>query len=256
MRLSIIQTDLVWESPQKNLLSLEKKMKELAGKTDLVVLPETFSTGFTMQTEQFSEAMDGETMRTLKQYAATYQMAVCGSFIAKDGENYYNRAFFVFPHGEIASYDKRHLFRMGEENKHFSAGKERCIVQYMGWNICLMVCYDLRFPVWSRNVGNEYDLLIYVANWPHARQHVWESLLLARAIENICFVCGVNRIGKDHNGFEHKGASQLISPKGQIMAHAGETENILTTTLDKTSLDHFRHKFPAWKDADTFHITP
>ena len=254
MRISIIQTDIHWEAPKQNLLSLENKLQELAGKTDLVVLPETFSTGFSMQTEQTAEPMDGETMSTLRHFAATFQTALCGSFVAKDGGRYFNRAFFVHPHGETVHYDKRHLFRMGEENKHFAAGRERCIVPYMGWNICLMVCYDLRFPVWSRNVGNEYDLLIYVANWPHARQHVWETLLSARAIENVCFVCGANRIGKDNNGLAHHGGSQLISPKGKIIAHAGNEAQILTATIDRSEIETLRTKFPTWKDADAFSL--
>ena len=160
-----------------------------------------FSTGFSMQSKILAEPNSGETITTLKQWAAKFQLAICGSYIATENELFYNRAFFLTPEGEEFYYDKRHLFRMGREAEHFSAGDKRLIIPYHGWNICLLVCYDLRFPVWSRNVGNEYDLLIYVANWPIPRRLVWDTLLRARALENQCYVCGVNRVGTDGSNF-------------------------------------------------------
>ena len=180
---------------------------------------------------------------------------MAGSFIAKDNGKFYNRAFFITPEGEEHYYDKRHLFRMAEEDKHFSAGDKRLIVPYKGWNICLQVCYDLRFPVWSRNVNNEYDLLIYVANWPEARKKAWKALLHARAIENMAYVCGVNRVGVDGKGFLFRGDSMIYNAKGKKLADAGKREEITRTcTLKKSELDEFRAKFPAWKDADGFGI--
>ena len=166
IRVSIIQTDIVWENKQENLRLLHEKLQSLRGTTEIVVLPEMFSTGFSMQSQTLAEPNSGKTISTLKQWASLFQLAICGSYIATDNGQFYNRAFFLTPEGEYYFYDKRHLFRMGREAEHFSAGNKRIIIPYHGWNICLLVCYDLRFPVWSRNVKNEYDLLIYVANWP------------------------------------------------------------------------------------------
>lgn len=166
IRISIVQTDIVWENKQENLRLLHEKLQSLRGTTEIVVLPEMFSTGFSMQSDMLAEANSGETITALKQWASLFQVAICGSYITVDNGRYYNRAFFLTPEGEEFYYDKRHLFRMGREAEHFSAGDERLIIPYRGWNICLLVCYDLRFPVWSRNVANQYDLLIYVANWP------------------------------------------------------------------------------------------
>lgn len=253
MRVSILQTDIVWEDKQKNLRHLRDKLEELAGKTDMAILPEMFSTGFTMKSRELAEPADGNTITTLRNWAATYQIALAGSYIASDRGHYYNRAFFLSPDGEAYYYDKKHLFRMGNERESFSAGNDKIIIPYRGWNICLLVCYELRFPVWSRNVDNAYDLLIYVANWPTPRRRVWDTLLAARAIENMSYVCGVNRIGVDGNELSYNGGSVIYSPKGEVIALASDNEdNMITVELNLESLRSFREKFPVWMDADRF----
>ena len=255
IRISIIQTDIVWENKQENLRLLHEKLQSLRGITEIVVLPEMFSTGFSMHSKILAEPNSGETITTLKQWAAKFQLAICGSYIATENEQFYNRAFFLMPEGEEFYYDKRHLFRMGREAEHFSAGDKRLIIPYHGWNICLLVCYDLRFPVWSRNVGNEYDLLIYVANWPIPRRLVWGTLLLARALENQCYVCGVNRVGTDGYQLSYNGGSKVYSAFGEeIGSIPDEKEGITTVSVNLTALHQFREKFPVWKDADEFHL--
>lgn len=255
LRISMIQSHIIWEDRSENLGYYGELLRRVSGKTDLAVLPETFTTGFSMNVEALADTMEGETVAAMKEWAAKYRMAVTGSFIVKEGERYYNRALFVTPEGACSFYDKRHLFRMAEEDRHFAAGDKQVIVSYKGWNICLQVCYDLRFPVWSRNVDNAYDLLIYVANWPEARKKVWKSLLQARAIENMCYVCGVNRVGIDGKGFTYRGDSMIYDPRGKKLADAGKREEVTRTcTLRKSDLDEFRSKFPAWKDADSFTI--
>lgn len=215
LKISIVQTDIAWENKQENLRMLREKLHALRGTTEIVVLPEMFSTGFTMKSRELAEPVSGITVRILKELAADFQLALCGSFICSERSNYYNRAFFITPEGEEFYYDKRHLFRMGNEAEYFSAGNNKLIISYRGWNICLLVCYDLRFPVWSRNVNNEYDLLIYMASWPQARRLAWDTLLCARALENMCYVCGVNRIGVDGNKLIYNGGSVVFSPKGE-----------------------------------------
>ena len=208
-----------------------------------------------MNVEALADPMDGTTVATIKGWAERYKMAVAGSFIAREEGKYYNRAFFVTPDGEASYYDKRHLFRMAGEDRHFSAGDKPLVVRYKDWNICLQVCYDLRFPVWSRNVNNAYDLLIYVANWPEARKKAWKVLLQARAIENMAYVCGVNRVGVDGKGFAFRGDSMIYDARGKKLADAGKRdETTRTCALSKTDLEAFRTKFPAWKDADAFQL--
>lgn len=261
LRVSILQTDIAWENKQDNLRRLREKLETLRGATEIVVLPETFSTGFSMNSTQLAEPVTGITLTTLRQWAAEYHTAIAGSYIACEesaatGTAYYNRAFFLTPEGDAYYYDKRHLFRMGSETEHFTAGKDRPLISYRGWNILLLVCYDLRFPVWSRNVRNEYDLLIYVANWPASRRKVWDVLLQARALENLSYVCGVNRIGMDGNRLPHNGGSVIYSPKGEVLASIPDNEErAATATLELSSLKEFRTKFPAWKDADSFTIS-
>ena len=255
LRVSMVQSHIIWEDRNENLGYYGELLRRISGKTDLAVLPETFSTGFTMNIEPLADEADGITVNTIKKWAADYKMAVAGSFIAKDNGKYYNRAFFITPEGDSLFYDKRHLFQMGHEDQYFTAGDKRLVVSYRGWNICLLVCYDLRFPVWSRNVNNEYDLLIYCANWPEARKKVWKILLQARAIENMSYVCGVNRVGIDGKGFTYRGDSLIISPKGKKLADAGKREEVTrTVSLSMDEVSELRSKFPAWKDADDFTI--
>jgi len=255
LRVSMVQSHIIWEDRNENLGYYGELLRRISGKTDLAVLPETFSTGFTMNVEPLADEVDGITVNTIKKWAADYKMAVAGSFIAKDNGKYYNRAFFITPEGDSLFYDKRHLFQMGHEDQYFTAGDKRLVVSYRGWNICLLVCYDLRFPVWSRNVNNEYDLLIYCANWPEARKKVWKILLQARAIENMSYICGVNRVGIDGKGFTYRGDSLIISPKGKKLADAGKREEVTrTVSLSMDEVSELRSKFPAWKDADDFTI--
>jgi len=255
LRISLVQPDIIWENKEENLSRTEAKIKELRGEADLVVFPEMFTTGFSMQSKMLAEPITGNTIQCLKNWSREYNVALAGSFIAKDGVHNYNRAFFITPQAEEHYYDKHHLFRMGSETSHFSAGERRCIFNYKGWNICIAICYDLRFPVWLRNVGNEYDLLLVVGNWPTSRIHVWDTLLKARSLENQCYVCGVNRVGTDDTGLSHPGHSVLIDPKGNILTEfIKDKEMIQTVSIDLNSLNSFRSKFPVWKDADSFEI--
>ena len=254
IRVSIIQTDIVWENKQENLRLLHEKLQSLRGITEIVVLPEMFSTGFSMQSKILAESNSGETITLLKQWASQFQLAICGSYIATDNGQFYNRAFFLTPEGEEFYYDKRHLFRMGREAEHFSAGDKRLIIPYRGWNICLLVCYDLRFPVWSRNINNEYDLLIYVANWPASRREVWNILLKARALENQCYVIGVNRVGNDPQCL-YDGGSMIISPYGKMLVACTDgKEEVAGALLAREPLDSFRKRFPVLDDGDDFEL--
>lgn len=263
LRISLLQTNIVWENKTENLRRLHRQLQELHGRTDLAVLPEMFSTGFCMSPGPLAETTDGRTITTLLQWAQRYQIALAGSFIACQSASsssstmrYFNRAFFITPEGECHFYDKRHLFRIGMEGEQYTAGHHRPIVTYKGWHILLQICYDLRFPVWSRNVNNGYDLLIYVANWPTARRPVWDVLLQARALENLCYTCGINRVGIDGNGLPYNGGSTLYSPKGKILAAVpDDKEGIATATLSFDDLKMFREKFPVWLDADRFTIS-
>ncbi|MDR1407905.1 MAG: amidohydrolase [Tannerella sp.] len=254
LRISIIQSRIEWEDKAENLRRFGELLRRISGRTHLAVLPEMFSTGFSMRVETLADSMDGETVTTLKHWASAYGMALTGSFMASDGGRYFNRAFFVTPDGDAYYGDKRHLFRMGSENRYFDAGRERLTVDYRGWKICPLVCYDLRFPVWSRNVPHAYDLLIYVANWPAVRKNVWKTLLPARAMENMAYVCGVNRVGADGNGYAYDGGSAVWSPKGNKLVDAGNRETVRTCLLEKDALDALRTKFPVLEDADSFVI--
>lgn len=253
LRISMVQSHIIWEDRDENIGYYGELLRRVAGKTDIAILPETFTTGFSMHVEKMADTMDGPTIPAVKEWARKYKLAIVGSFIVKEEDRYFNRAFFITPEGDASFYDKRHLFRMAHEDQYFTSGNARTIVPYKGWNICLQVCYDLRFPVWSRNVDNEYDLVIYVANWPEARKKAWKSLLQARAIENMAYACGVNRVGVDGNDFTFRGDSMVFSPKGKKLADAGKREEVIRTcTLNRTELEEFRTKFPAWKDADLF----
>lgn len=255
LRVSIVQSSLYWHEISANLQMFSEKLADLVGKTDLVILPEMFSTGFTMTPEAVAEDEGGSAFQWLQQQAIQLNSAICGSVVVRSSEGYHNRFYWVEPDGTSQYYDKRHLFRMAGEHEHYQAGQERLIIDYLGWRILPQVCYDLRFPVWSRN-QNDYDLAIYVANWPQVRNHPWQILLQARAIENLCYVAGVNRVGLDGNNLPYSGDSAVINFKGhaQVQADPGE-EVILTTTLDYQALSSFRAAFPAENDADHFSFT-
>ena len=250
IRISIVQTDIVWENKQENLRLLHEKLQSLRGTTEIVVLPEMFSTGFSMQSDMLAEANSGETITTLKQWASLFQVAICGSYITVDNGRYYNRAFFLTPEGEEFYYDKRHLFAPGGEARQYTPGDSRAVVEYGGVRFLLLVCYDLRFPVWSRCRG-DYDAILCCASWPAPRREVWRTLLRARAIENQCYAAGVNRVGDDPAA-RYAGDSALVDFKGRTMVEAGGGERILTGVFDTGALAAFREKFPAWRDADEF----
>jgi predicted amidohydrolase len=253
MKIALIQSALVWENPSANRIQFEEKIGALELDIDLVVLPEMFSTGFTMNPAGVAETMTGATVQWMQKLAKYRNCALTGSLIITENGNYYNRLLFVFPSGEIQFYDKRHLFTLAGEEKIYTAGKQKLIVDYLGWKICLLVCYDLRFPVFSRNVEN-YDLLIYVANWPEPRVLAWDSLLRARAIENLCYTIGVNRIGEDANGMTYNGHSQLITPIGDYTITPQETEDTFITTIDQNTVTETRQRFNFLIDRDFFEL--
>jgi omega-amidase len=255
MKISLIQSTLRWADKVTNLATTEALIAKLAGKTDLVVLAEMFTTGFCTDQLELAETMEGETIRSLRAWSCNYQLAITGSIIVAENGKTYNRAFFVFPDGKINYVDKKHLFSMGGENKYFSAGNEKLIVNYLNFNINILICYDIRFPVWSRNINNEYDLLIYVANFPERRINHWDILLQARAIENQCYVCGVNRIGSDGLGIKYNGHSVLLDYNAQTLVSFTENESgIGHYELNKQALEDYRAKFAVWNDADPFQL--
>lgn len=254
LRISLVQQDIVWENKSANLSYIHETVYNLHGKTDIVVFPEMCTTGFSMNSHDLAETNEDKTISLIKEWSQKYKLAICGSYIAKQSEEYYNRAFFITPDSEHY-YDKRHLFRMGAEAENFSCGNERTIFRYKDFNICLLICYDVRFPVWARNIDLQYDLLIFVANWPASRIKVWETLLTARALENLSYVCGVNRIGIDGIDIKYNGCSKLINARGQeVIDMSNSQEEIETTEISKEELTQFRNKFPVWKDADKFQI--
>ena len=258
LTVTLVQTKLYWEDKQANLAMLEKKIMGIAEKTEVVILPEMFSTGFSMKPEQLAETMDGTTLQWMQHIAGEKRIILTGSIIAKENDHYFNRLIWMLPNGEYGCYDKRHLFAYAGENNHYTAGSKRMIASVKGWKVNLQVCYDLRFPVWARQQSNEtaeYDLLIYIANWPQRRNHAWKTLLQARAIENQCYVIGVNRVGDDGNHIYHSGDSMLISALGEVLYHNEHNEELFTITLQKDTLEKTRNKFPFWKDADTFIIS-
>jgi predicted amidohydrolase len=254
MKVSVIQPDLVWERKSLNLSNLERLLLPLAGKTDIVILPEMFNTGFSMNVSSLSEPDEGETFRWMSDISRAGKFAICGSYLVNEGNLFFNRWIFTGPAGDNYRYDKRHTFSMGDEDKFISHGNTRLVFNYCGIRISPYICYDLRFPVWSRN-RNDTDLLIYAANWPTARRNVWNVLLKARAIENQCFVAGSNRIGTDGNGITYSGDSVIIDPRGEIinMADAG-LEQCITADISVEELMDFRKKFPVLNDADSFII--
>lgn len=269
---TIVQSDLLWENKAANLEKFSKQLASVNDKMEVVVLPEMFNTGFSMNVTQMFETMDGETVAWMKKTAAEKKIILTGSLIIKEDENYYNRLLWVLPNGSIGVYDKRHLFGYAGEDAQFSAGKKRLIASVKGWKINLLVCYDLRFPVWARQTvplnalpdgsfvkadsstdgSPEYDVLVYVANWPEKRVHAWKTLLQARAIENQCYVVGVNRTGEDVNGNSYSGDSMVVDPMGEIVQTAKNQEAIFTCALSLEKLNTVRQKLPFLKDADPF----
>jgi len=250
---SLLQQPLVWQDAAANRARFEALLLPLAGRTDLVVLPETFTTGFSMEVERLGEPPGGETSAWLARLATALDAVITGSVITREGARYYNRLLWASPAGELRHYDKRHLFRMGREHEHFAAGRAAFTVAWRGFNICPLVCYDLRFPVWSRRRPDlDYDLLLYVANWPAPRADAWRQLLRARAIENQAYVVGVNRVGDDGLGVPHAGDSAAIDFRGGTLADAGNAPALLTVELPREPLVAFCEKFPAHLDADRF----
>lgn len=259
LKITLIQSVLQWESVDENLSMFTDKVNAINSSTDIIVLPEMFNTGFSMESEKLAERMNGKTVSWMMQMAKNTNAVIVGSLIITEHDEYYNRLVWAQPNGDYFTYDKRHLFRMADEHEYFSAGKELLIVHYKGWRICPLICYDLRFPVWSRNVTETgetaYDCLVYIANWPAARSAPWSKLLEARAIENQCYVIGVNRVGKDGKQINYSGNSAVINPKGEVVSFIPEHENIVQThTISLNELNDFREKFPVGKDADTFFI--
>lgn len=256
--ITIIQTNLKWEDKQANLHMLEQKIGSIKEKTEIVVLPEMFSTGFSMRPEQLAETMEGETLQWMKRIASAKKIILTGSLIIKEKEKFFNRLIWMLPNGHYGIYDKRHRFAFAGEDQYYTAGDKRLIASVKGWKINLQVCYDLRFPVWSRQQSQtsepEYDLLIYVANWPEKRITAWKTLVQARAIENQSYVVGVNRTGTDGNDINYSGDSMIVDPLGEILYHRKEEEDIFTIILTKDHLQTVREKFPFWKDADHFTI--
>jgi predicted amidohydrolase len=274
LKVSIIQSELHWENVDQNLAMFAQKMETISTPTDIIVLPEMFNTGFSMDSSELAETMDGKTVAWMKNQAIKYNAVITGSLIIKEiplsggarGE-FFNRLIWAQPDGELYTYDKRHLFRMAGEHNHFTAGEKRLVVTYKGWRICPLICYDLRFPVWSRNVifgypepveeskkkPPVYDILIYVANWPALRKQPWNKLLEARAIENQCYVIGVNRVGEGGKGIAYSGNSVVINPKGDAISSIAENADTTeSVALSLTELNEFREKFPVSLDGDDF----
>ncbi len=253
MKVSLVQADITCENKESNFRKYESLITGLKGHTDLVVMPEMFNTGFTMNSEKMAESMCGDTLQWMRRISSEYDFGLMGSYIVRDAGRYYNRLVFMKPDGNYVTYDKGHLFRMEKENMFYMKGNRHIIESFRGMNFFLQICYDLRFPVWSRNRNNAYDVLVYVANWPAVRRNVWNTLLQARAIENQAYVLGVNRVGNDENGIDYCGDTVIIDPTGEKLAEAQlNREEIITSEISSGKLKSFREKFPAWLDADLF----
>ncbi|MBK9147063.1 MAG: amidohydrolase [Flavobacteriales bacterium] len=256
LRATIVQRMLHWEDAAANRSMLAEAIAPLQGSTDLIVLPEMFTTGFSMRSAELAEAMDGPTVDWMSSQAASLDAALYGSAIIKQDGKCFNRGLFVTPDGEVTAYDKRHLFRFAGETEHYAAGSERVVVSWRGWRILLQICFDLRFPVFSRNKG-DYDAVLYVANWPEARRFPWSQLLIARAIENQCYVAGVNRVGMDGKGIHYSGDSVIIDPRGEAIAGVERShEGMASAVLGWEALEDFRAKFPVAREADDFELRP
>ena len=259
LTITLIQTNLFWENKKANLEMLQQKIESIKERTEVVILPEMFSTGFSMKPESLAETMDSETMQWMQKIASKKRIILTGSLIIKEEEKYFNRLIWMLPNGKYGFYDKRHLFAYADEHLHYTKGNKKLIASVKGWKIHLQICYDLRFPVWARqppgNLDNQYDLLINIANWPEKRNRAWKALLQARAVENQCFVAGINRTGEDGNGIRYSGDSSLIDPMGEIIYQKNNKEDTFTYTLQKQKITETRSQFPFWKEADSFLIT-
>lgn len=260
LKITLVQSDLHWEDTEANLAMFEEKVWQIGNSTDVIILPEMFTTGFTMNAPRLAEHMNMRTFKWMKQMADQTGALMLGSYIVTVHDRYYNRLLWMEPGGNFKTYDKRHLFRMSNEHKTYSAGESLLISTWKGWRICPLVCYDLRFPVWSRNKWDytskrpSYDVMVYVANWPTARIDAWDTLLKARAIENLSYVVGVNRVGQDGTGIEYNGHSSIVSPKGETIFTSEGMETIHSIELNANSLEAFRDRFPAYLDADDFTV--
>ena len=254
LTVSLVQTSLHWHQPKKNRDLLAQKLDSLTQTTDLIILPEMFTTGFTMAAPELAETMTGPTLPWLTAQAQKHQAVITGSLIIKESNAYFNRLIWMQPDGNYQYYDKRHLFRMAGETNIYTAGQNKVTPTLKGWRICPLICYDLRFPVWSRNQQNQYGLYLYVANWPEKRRLAWQTLLPARAIENQAYVAGVNRVGVDGNNITYSGDSAVYDPLGQTIWQSHHQEVSQTLTLDSTVLAAYRQAFPAYLDADNFNL--
>jgi len=255
LKITTFQTYLFWENIDKNLQNLGLRLSSIREKTDLIVLPEMFSTGFSMNPSKLAEEMDGKTMKWMLEQARKFDSVVTGSIIIKEDDKNYNRLIWMRPDGTYEYYDKRHLFGFGEEDQHYTAGNKKLFVELNGWKICPVICYDLRFPVWLRNTKPEYDMLLIVANWPERRALHWRSLIPARAIENQAFVVAVNRVGHDGNEVYHSGDSMCIDPNGKVIYYKPNDEDLYTFSINKDDLIEARASFPFLKDRDSFKLT-
>ena len=253
MKIALLQSSLFWENPKANRNHFEEKINALAEKVDLIVLPEMFSTGFTMNPEAVFETMEGETIQWMQSLTKAKNSAITGSLVVKENDNFHNRLVFVFPSGEMQIYDKRHLFTLAGEDKVYTAGSQKLIVEYLGWKICPLICYDLRFPVFARNT-EDYDLLLYVANWPKSRIQAWDILLKARSVENLCYTIGVNRVGLDNNNLEYDGHSQMVDFLGNYALKPQENEGVFIVELNKQKLVETRKKLGFLNDRDSFEL--
>lgn len=253
LNVSIVQSELHWHDAKRNLAHFSRILAQGETEPHLVVLPEMFTTGFTMHAKENAERMDGRSVTWMAEQAAGTGAAICGSLIIEDAGEYYNRFLLVHPNGFVQSYDKRHLFRLAGEHEHYSCGTKACTFLLNGWRIRPMVCYDLRFPVWSRN-RDDYDLMVYVANWPDRRHVAWETLIRARAIENLAYVAGVNRIGTDGNGIRYAGGSAIIDYAGNYLVPPSAEPGMRSATLDMDAMNKFREQFPFHLDADEFSV--
>lgn len=253
LKIALFQTDIVWENIDANLDQLDTKVANMSDDVELLIFPEMFATGFSMNPSQNFETMEGKVVKWMQNVSKKHQVATVGSVIIKEDHNFYNRLVFSHPSGELEYYDKRHLFTYGGEDKEYSQGNKRLILDYKGWKICPLICYDLRFPVWSRN-DQDFDLLIFIANWPKPRISAWDTLLQARAIENMCYSIGVNRVGVDGNKLEYVGHSQVNDMLGKSLVKSIGKEDVIELVIDKTALKNAREKFRFLNDKDEFKI--